>query len=160
MSVNNLSDHQFGAIRKKHHKPRTDADRVYALLSQDFPKEKLEWIHRLRWTGPKQIPLSHVDFEDERFWKAARDEEHVNHFRQMIRSGEPLKEVIVVDRPGKPTAMAPDAHHRLLAAKEEGLSSVTGYEGRANTVEGPWDWLHDWQFKDTTKDDKIRNMGS
>lgn len=160
-----LSHKQFGDsyrkedFRSKEHGPRDDADRVYALYAHDYPKHALHWVHDLDWDGPKRIPLSKIDRDNEKSWRASREHAKVHHFAEMIQeaesNGEHIKPVALVKRPGHKDLMAPDGHHRIEGYADAGLSWVWGYEGKAKNVMGPWDYLHDSQFKDTPKD--IRN---
>lgn len=149
-SVNYLSDHQFGGARKSQKSSRNDSDRVYGQLSKDYPKDKIDWVHRVRWTGPVNVPLKRVEFDEERMWKASHERERVEHFRDMIDSGQDMKPVVMMDRPGKKIMVA-DGHHRAEAYQEEN-KPVLAWVGHATTVEGPWDSLHDFQFRDTRKD--------
>ena len=150
-----LNPDQFTGSRKKHHRPRSDADRVFAQLSKDYPKHTLAWVHDLKWSGPEKISLNDIDWEHEQMWKASHDESHVHHFVEMIEHGEEVKPIIAIARPGKPTDMIPDGHHRALAFKEKNKAPV-GWVGKAKSVVGPWDELHDYQFKDTDKDKKLQ----
>lgn len=141
-------------FRKREHVPRDDADRVYGQLAKDYPSHALRWVHDVDWDGPKKIPLDKLDWENEQTWRAEKEQAHVQKFVDMIESGEDMKPIIAIDRPGKPTMMIPDGHHRALAYKQVG-KPVLGYVGRAKHVEGPWDYLHNTQFKDSAKDRSV-----
>jgi hypothetical protein len=150
-STQQLSHLQF---RKGRHNDKTDADRVYAQLTQDYPPEALQWVRNVDWKGPKKVPLSRIDWDDERVWKASKEKSHVDRFVKKIEAGEDIKPIILISRPGKPTEMIPDGHHRALAYKETGKNPVA-WEGKAHHVVGEWDYLHDSQFKSSAKDRNI-----
>jgi len=145
-----LSENQFVT---KRHVDRQDEDLVYSQLTKDYPKEALGWIHNVDWSGPKKVPLNQIEWNDERTWKATKDKAHVKHFVDMINSGQSqnIKPVVLIGRPGKPTLMITDGHHRALAYKEAGKSAVPAWVGQAHHIVGEWDYLHDAQFKESKK---------
>lgn len=128
-------------------------DAVYDQLSEDYPAKALTWVHSMKWQGPKNVPLSQIDFEgDSDFLIAETQPEKVNLFRRRIKAsekkGEQIKPVIVIKRPSK-KALAPDGHHRTLAYKELN-KPVYAWVGSASSNRGPWIKLHDKQFKPDT----------
>lgn len=128
-------------------------DAVYDQLSEDYPANALKWVHQIKWQGPKNFPLSKIDFEgDDDFTVAASQPEKVRVFRRRIRSaekkGENIKPVIIITRPKK-KAWAPDGHHRTLAYFEENKAPYA-WIGTAPRDRGPWITLHDRQFKPDT----------
>ena len=65
----------------------------------------------------------------------------------MLKDGQPLKPVILVQRPtGK--AMIVDGHHRALATKEVGGRVIQVYIAKVPTQACPWDETHDMQTGD------------
>lgn len=151
-----------GDYRLKHPRKRksmSKADTVYGQLTDDYPKSALGWVHNVQWSGPKEVPLDKIEWDDARVWKAAHERSHVNAFVKKIgqeeAKGEHIKPVITVARPGKPTLMIPDGHHRAVAYKKLD-EPVWAWVGKASKVTGPWDTLHDYQFKDDGAKDIYR----
>lgn len=137
------------------HPSMTDTQCVYGQLTDDYPKESLRWVETTKWTGPKNIPLDKIDWDSDQVWKAAHEPDHVNLFvdkiKEEARKREHIKPVIVVNRPGKnPPLMIPDGHHRALAYRKL-KKPVWAWEGKVTRTKGPWDTLHDSQYKDDGK---------
>lgn len=141
--------------------PKTVADAVYDQLTEDYPKSALDWVHKIKWTGPKTIPVSKIDFSGENTWAAAHEPEQVRSWETRInaaeRRGEHVKPSLVIQRPGK-TAMIPDGHHRAMAYKnlDKPIYAWIGDPGKAK---GPWDKLHDQQYKNSTGPQRGGNPG-
>lgn len=145
---------------RKTHKGMNDTQCVYGQLTDDYPKESLNWVDKAKWSGPKKVPLDKVDWDDEQVWKAAHEPKHVNLFVRKIKEeenkGDHIKPVILVNRPGKnPPFMIPDGHHRALAYRKLGRP-IWAWEGKVTRKSGPWDTLHDSQYKDDGKKDIYR----
>lgn len=142
--------------------PKSVADAVYDQLTEDYPKDALGWVHKIKWKGPVEVPVSKVDFSEKNSWAAFHEPEKVKSWKQRIKSaeskGEHIKPSLLIQRPGK-TAMIPDGHHRALAYEElnQPVYAWVGYPGRST---GPWDKLHDQQFKDETGPRKGGNPGA
>jgi hypothetical protein len=141
--------------------PKTIADAVYDQLTEDYPKSAIEWVHKIKWIGPKTIPVSKVDFSEDRTWAASHEPEKVRAWEQRIRSaenkGEHVKPSLVIQRPGK-TAMIPDGHHRAIAYKNLN-EPIYAWIGKPGKAKGPWDILHDQQYKEGTGPQKGGNPG-
>lgn len=134
------------------HPTKNTTDAVFDQMSEDYPKSAIEWVHDIKWRGPIQVPLKNVDFNDKYTWKAEKQPEKVKHFRQRIlrseAKGEHVKPVVMIQRPDK-TAMIPDGHHRALAYKELN-KPIYAWVGYPDKSKGPWDYVHDSQFKPST----------
>lgn len=142
------------------HPGMTDTQCVYGQLTDDYPKEALKWVETTKWSGPKNVPISKVDWDDEQVWKAAHEQDQVKLFRKKIaeeaRKGDHIKPVILVNRPGKqPPLMIPDGHHRALAYKALN-KPIWAWEGKVTRTKGGWDTLHDAQYKADGKKDIYR----
>jgi hypothetical protein len=132
------------------------AEAVYQQLSKNYPPGALSWVHDAQWEGPHYVPLDQVDFEGQDRWAASGDPKKVKKSRQKIEKREekgepPKKPAVLVARPGKPTQMVADGHHRALAQQEleaDGQGSGKGlwaWTGHVDSDEGPWDEMHDYQ---------------
>jgi hypothetical protein len=142
------------------HPSMSNTQCVYGQLTDDYPKEALSWVEKTKWSGPKKVPVDKIDWDDEHVWKAAHEPSHVNLFVRKIKEeekkGDHVKPVILVNRPGKtPPLMIPDGHHRALAYRKLG-QPVWAWEGKVTRAKGPWDTLHDSQYKDDGKKDIYR----
>lgn len=124
-------------------------DVVYDQLSHDYPKAAIHWVHSVEWVGPKRVSLSKIDWDHERMWRAAKEPKKVNNFVRAIEKDESdIKPVLLIDRPGEDNLMIPDGHHRALAYQKLG-KKPRAYIGTVTRKRGPWDTLHDKQFKDS-----------
>lgn len=151
-----LSSRQFGE-RTQVSKPKSPvrrpaksvADAVFDQLTEDYPKKSVDWVHKIPWKGPVKVPLKSVDFEEKNSWKAEKEPERVDIFKKRIKTAqkkhEGIKPVVMIQRPDK-TAMVMDGHHRAIAYRELNLPVYAwlGYPGKSK---GPWDKVHDYQFK-------------
>lgn len=140
---------------------KTVADAVYDQLTEDYPKDAVNWVHNIKWKGPIEVPLSDIDFENERSWKAAHERDKVEVFRRRIRAakkkGEHIKATILIQRP-KQNVMVVDGHHRTIASQEENIP-VYGFVGYPVRAKGPWDTAHDKQFRPDTGPQRTGNKG-
>lgn len=118
---------------------------VEAVLEQlhaDYEAQDMEWVKGLKWSGPEAIPLSAIDFSNQKNWQASRDPEKVGKFAGWMRSGH-MKPAILVQPPeGK--YMVVDGHHRTLAAQMNDRPLVA-YCADVPSVEGPWATFHSEQ---------------
>jgi hypothetical protein len=121
------------------------------MMCDDFPEEAIQWVEAAPWRGPARIKLSNVDFSNAKNWKAAQPDEQprVEKFAQMLKDGDPIKPIVLVQRPnGK--AMIVDGHHRALAVKAVGGRVIMAYIAKVPDQEGPWDATHDAQTGETS----------
>lgn len=156
MKRNPLLGRQFNTEEQDYGLPKRPAknvtDAVFDQMSEDYPKNAIEWIHDIKWRGPIDVPLKRTDFDEKFSWKAAKEPARIKKFEQRIKSsdhkGERIKPVVMVQRPDK-TAMVVDGHHRALAYK--GLNRpIYAWVGYPSKAKGPWDYVHDSQFKPST----------
>ena len=141
--------------------PKTVADAVYDQLTEDYPKSALDWVHKIQWKGPVNVPLKDIDFSEKNTWAASREVDEVHAWEKRIAQakakGEHIKPAVLIQRP-KATAMVPDGHHRALAY-ENMKEPVYSWLGVVNRAKGPWDNLHDKQYRDSTGPQKGGNPG-
>lgn len=118
---------------------------VHAQLTEDFPEKACEWVldPRVRWEGPLDVPIQHVDFDNVHSWHAFHDAPKVQKFEKKIRKGK-LKPAILVDRPHKTNLMVVDGHHRALASRRVG-QTLRSYVAHVPDERGPWDEMHSSQ---------------
>jgi hypothetical protein len=125
---------------------RTDAaeDDVHEMMLDDFPEKALGWVKSVPWRGPTKIQTSKIDYSNRAKWHASKPSEkpRVSKFAEMIKSGEGVKPIVLVQKPDGSKAMIVDGHHRALAHKEAGSRLVTAYVAKVNKVVGPWDETH------------------
>lgn len=141
--------------------PKNVADAVFDQLTEDYPKKAVDWVHNVEWKGPKKIPLGNIDFKEKNTWKAEKEPEKVSIFKQRIRAAEKkhegIKPVVMIQRPDK-TTMIMDGHHRAIAYREldKPVYAWVGYPGKSK---GPWDTVHDYQFKPDSGPQRQGNKG-
>jgi phage-related protein (TIGR01555 family) len=126
------------------------ASDVYDQMLEDFPEEAIQWVEAAPWRGPSRVKLSNIDFSNAANWEASKpgaDRDKVEKFMQMLKDGQALKPVVLVQRP-KGKAMIVDGHHRALATKEVGGRVIQVYIAKVPTQDGPWDQTHDMQTGD------------
>jgi ParB-like nuclease domain len=123
------------------------ADDVKRVLSSDYPENSLSWVHGkgVTWSGPKEVPLSNINFTNQKSWNAYKEPHRVSKFAARIhkraKQGRRVKPVILADVPDKNGIMIVDGHHRSLAYKKLG-KPVWGYVAKVPSVKGPWQELH------------------
>lgn len=121
-------------------KPPSLGSKLYADLGDDFPADARAWMKGVPWEGPEDVPVSKIDYSNEKSWKASKDPEQVESFRTKIRGGW-KKPVILVQKPGTDKATVIDGHHRALAYRAEGMK-VPAYVASPKMAAGPWDEMH------------------
>jgi len=156
------SNSSSSSMRRKPAKKVADA--VYDQLTEDYPKDAVDWVHGVKWKGPVEVPLQRTDFDEKNSWRASHQPEKVNLFKRRIKQadkkGEGIKPVVMIQRSNK-TAMIMDGHHRALAYKEldRPIYAWLGFPGKSK---GPWDVVHDYQYKEGTgpqrQGDKSQNV--
>lgn len=117
---------------------------VMAQMRENYPPKALGWMKDAQWSGPVDVPLDDIDFDDIDRWAASHDKARVKHFRKKLRRGEPVKPAVAVQEPGGDKVKIIDGHHRSLAARKEG-QPVRAYVGTVDADGGPWDETHVWQ---------------
>lgn len=124
--------------------PTVAAGVVISQLSENYPPESIEWVKSAYWTGPVEVPLGSVDFEDEDSWAAHRDVEHTAHFARRIEAGDLPHPAVSVLEPGDAKVKVIDGHHRTLAYRHLGKPALM-YVGRVSYENGPWNETHSSQ---------------
>lgn len=123
-----------------------DAEHVYSLMLKSFPPRALEWVRKIRWIGPVNIPHDRIDYDDEDKWAASHQPEHINQFVQDMKAGKQhLHPVIMIQPPDKHKVRIVDGHHRTLAYRKM-EKPVKSYVGFIPQNKGPWDETHTYQF--------------
>ncbi len=125
-------------------------------LAADYPPSALAWIRDVEWTGPERVPLAEIDYENKATWHATEPGEQpkVDKFAERIATGWE-KPILLLSRPGKPTLMVVDGHHRAMAYYKLGRPALA-YVGAAPTDSGPWDEFHAAQHAKADKDERRR----
>jgi SPP1 gp7 family putative phage head morphogenesis protein len=109
--------------------PKTEASRVFAQLSRNYPPDSIAWVRRCEWVGPVELPLSTVDFGNWEDWAAAHQGGHVDEFAADLKAGRKVDPAVAIMRPGHPGHVRLiDGHHRSLACREIGWP-VRAYVG-------------------------------
>lgn len=124
--------------------PVVSADVVYDQMAENFPPESIAWIKHARWTGPVTVPEALVDFDDEDSWASHHQQAKVEHFANLIKSGDLPKPSIGIVEPGNDRVVLVDGHHRALAYKHLGMP-IRVYIGRVHYHDGPWFETHSSQ---------------
>jgi hypothetical protein len=91
------------------------AAKVFAQLSENFPPEAIEWIHRARW-DKQQVPTDQVDMDEESSWAAAHEPDQVDRLARRFADGKKIKPAILIREPGNRRLITVDGHHRVLGA--------------------------------------------
>lgn len=116
-----------------------------AQMRENYPPKALGWMKNAQWSGPVDVPLDDIDFDDIDRWAASHDKARVKHFAKQYRKGKDVKPVVAVQEPGGDKVKIIDGHHRTLAARRLG-QLVRAYVGAVDADGGPWDETHVWQF--------------
>jgi len=117
---------------------------ITARLAHNYPPDALEWVGQARWTGPQDVPLSRLDFDDTDKWAAHHEQARVAHFANRMRAGRHVNPAVVVVEPDDRRAIVIDGHHRALAARQLGRP-LHAYVGHVNRAGGPWTSTHLYQ---------------
>ncbi len=121
------------------------ASDVMRQLSKNFDPRGLGWVIATPWTGPQDVPLADIDFDDENAWAAHHQDDRVQHFVDKLRAGETIHPAVLVRTPrGTGKLKVVDGHHRALAYRELDRP-VRAYVGRVPRDTGPWDETHLYQ---------------
>lgn len=131
---------------------KDDAEsQVMNLMSGNFPPEALTWVDDATWTGPVDVPMSEIDFDDEDSWAAAHQSDRVAHFKDRINAGNPPHPVILVTVPGDNRKKVVDGHHRVLAYKALN-KPVPAYVGKVTNGDDSWEETHSSQVHQGTNE--------
>jgi 8-oxo-dGTP pyrophosphatase MutT (NUDIX family) len=124
--------------------------KVKKQMSSDFPERYMDWMDDASWTGPVRVPVTDIDFSDEKRWAAHHEQAKVDHFAKNIRSGV-QKPVVVVRAPGHSHLRVVDGHHHVLAYKQAGVDPVV-FIGKVAKDSGPWETMHSHQLVSRSPD--------
>ena len=123
---------------------------VWKQLKKSFPVDSMNWVKETLWTGPVEVPIEQVNFDNEKSWKAYKEPELVNSKKKKIKKGK-RKPVVLVDAPKNNKYIIIDGHHRAMAYKQLGIPMLS-LIGKVNKEKGPWDTFHSKQLsKDPEK---------
>lgn len=148
-------------VKVTRHPSKRVADAVFDQMTEDYPKDVLDWVHKIKWRGPIEYPVDNIDFDDKFSWRAVKEPGTIRKWKNRIEDAEShsehVKPAVLIERP-KDTAMITDGHHRTIAYQKLGkpVYAWVGYPARAK---GPWDTVHDYQFRDESGPQKGGNPG-
>jgi phage-related protein (TIGR01555 family) len=117
--------------------------RVLKQLGEDYPDDKLDWVRKASWTGPRNVDLDKIDTQNKAKWRAQSDDARVTKFMKHIKKDK-VKPIILVDRPGKDKMMIADGHHRFLAHEKLDRPPLA-FVAKVDKNTGDWDEFHDSQ---------------
>lgn len=120
------------------------AGAVLAALEDDYDISDMDWIKTTKWSGPRGVDASEVDFTNEKNWTAADDPDKVKRHEERINKGIE-KPIITVRVPGKKTLDIVDGHHRAMAARNLGRP-IMAFIGKVPQKQGPWQTMHEKQL--------------
>lgn len=127
-------------------------EQVRRQLSPDFPEKSMRWLDQVEWTGPVRVPVSDLNFSNEKSWAAHHEPGKVGKFKQDIQQGKE-KPIVTFDHgaagPGK--LEIADGHHHALASRELGQNPLV-YIAKTPTKNGPWQEMHSFQRVSTDPD--------
>lgn len=130
---------------KDPHDPNpVDAVHVYNQLLANYPPKAIKWVLKARWIGPVEVPTDRVDVDDIDSWAASHQQDRVEHFKDNLKDGKPVKPGVCVQEPGENKVKIIDGHHRFLAAQQSGQGYLA-YIGFVKSDGGPWDETHTMQ---------------
>lgn len=91
------------------------AKAVFKQLQDDFPKQDCNWVLNpdVSWSPLSSVPLSSIDFSNEKNWNAYEHEAKLRKFVQKIKSGD--RKPVILGRFDGGKLKVLDGHHRTLA---------------------------------------------
>lgn len=107
---------------------------VHDKLAQHYPRHVIAWVRSAKWSR-QRVPLSNVTTQPRP--GHPHDAGKVTAIRQAIRSGKPMKPVVLVDNGHRPLKIA-DGYHRTMAQRAEGHTHTDAYVGKVGKLRGPW----------------------
>lgn len=134
---------------------KAEAQAVFDLLSEDYPKNRLDWILSGHWEGPLEVSLEDINFSNRDSWRASHEDitPYADRIQQSIdtkgKKGN-RKPVVLVKPKGADKYVIVDGHHRTLASEHLEIP-VLAYIAHVHVKEGPWDELHSAQKKGSSK---------
>jgi phage portal protein BeeE len=116
--------------------------KVVEQLAQDYPAHAMAWVHHASWSGPADLPISHIDPDMQ--WVGPADPAHVQDFVKLLEDGKKVQPVILVKTPKSPKLQLADGHHRYLAYGEV-EQPVRSYIATVGAEHGGWEHMHRYQ---------------
>lgn len=100
---------------------------VLKQLQDDFPTQDAKWVLStgVSWAPLAQVPVSKIDFANEKQWNAYAHKAKIQKFVQKIHRGD-RKPVILARVKDNAKLVVLDGHHRSLAYKQMG-GAITAY---------------------------------
>ena len=144
-----------GMLLLSDRKDKQEAQAVFDLLSEDYPKNRLDWILSGHWEGPLEVPLEDIDFANADSWRASHED--VTPYCKRIQKAIDTngkegnrKPAVLVKTPGNPKYIIVDGHHRTLASKQLGIP-LLAFVSHVHVEDGPWMSLHSAQKSGSSK---------
>jgi HK97 family phage portal protein len=122
---------------------RDAAAKAFEQTAADFPAAAVAWMHHATWSGPMNVPLSHID--PKMPWMDDADPDHVQEFVEDLQDGKKLKPVLLVKTPSGGKLELVEGHHRWLAAAEL-KQPIRSYVATVQADHGPWETMHSQQY--------------
>jgi len=106
---------------------------IYKLLSQNYPKETLEWVKNTEWKYVPNVVLNQIKMARR---PGGRDLKKVKNITKAIKAGESVDTVVLVQtNDGYEIA---DGYHRTLAYEHVGVKTIPAYICTDADEYGPW----------------------
>lgn len=121
------------------------AAKVHELMSRNFPADAISWVLDIEWTGPRDVPLDHVDFDDEDSWAAHHQPAKVGAFVRQIKAGDAPNPAIMVQTDSQDELHVVDGHHRTMAYQKLN-KPVPAYVGFVPNDDERWKETHSSQL--------------
>ena len=118
-------------------------EQVIAQLEDDYPEDKMQWIHDADWSGPQTVNIKDIDSSKRKTWAAYHEPKKVNKWMKRIEDGN-KKPVSLVKTPKNDKYIIIDGHHRFLAYEKLKQDPVC-WIGSVDKESGPWDTFHNEQ---------------
>jgi 8-oxo-dGTP pyrophosphatase MutT (NUDIX family) len=122
---------------------------AFQTMAGDFPAHAIVWMAFVKWQGPIEVTADDIDFEDAGSWAADHEAGKVAKFAKKLLTGEDVRPILLVKKPGHDKAMVVDGHHRALASRMVS-KPVRAYLAKVPTEDGPWNETHSYQRTEGT----------
>jgi HK97 family phage portal protein len=126
--------------------------------AKNFPPEAMAWMYHAAWTGPVNVPLSHIDFDADAMDLDGNDGALIGLYAQRLKDGKKLKPVLLVKTPKVSLLVLPEGHHRYLATVEAGEDKLRAFIGTVDSEHGGWETMHAQQFGTSSNEAKTSNV--
>lgn len=121
------------------------ASKAYAQMQRNFPEKAIAWMRDVTWTGPTNVPIDDIDFDDVSSWAASHESARVRHFVDEIKAGREPNPAVGVRVPDDDRVKIVDGHHRTLAYKKLGRSVPTFIAYVPDVDDDRWESTHSSQ---------------